>query len=159
MSHLQLCGISLRQLKTGVSINHQWIELGLLSQCCSLCMEQYAGIHAISSKIMLSNFSYALNCKSHNLDKTTWLHRTMWLEKLCLLFLFELHQTMDQVMWLATGLHFHSAILVTTSWSCSLPFGPHWFHSKSLFWPLVLVPSHLGLATFCPCSTHSLVLT
>jgi hypothetical protein len=56
MSHLQLCGTFLRQMKTGVSINHQLIELGLLSQCGSLCMEQYAGIHAISSKIMLSDF-------------------------------------------------------------------------------------------------------
>jgi hypothetical protein len=51
MSHLQLCGMSLRQMKTRVSIDHQRIELGLLSQCASLCMEQYAWIHAISSKM------------------------------------------------------------------------------------------------------------
>ena len=66
---------------------------------------------------------------------------------------------MDQVMWLAIGLYFHSAILVTTSWSCFMPLGPHWFHSKFLFWPPVLVPSHPGLASFCSCWTHSLVLT
>jgi hypothetical protein len=47
MSHLQLCGLSLRQIQTRVSINHQLIEFRLLSQCASLCMEQYAWIHAI----------------------------------------------------------------------------------------------------------------
>jgi hypothetical protein len=47
-------------------------------------MEQYAGIHAISSEIMLSDFSYASNCQSHNLDRTTWLRRTMWVEKYAL---------------------------------------------------------------------------
>ncbi len=51
MSHLQLCGMSLRQMKTIVSIDHQLIELCLLYQCASLCMEQYAWIHAISSKM------------------------------------------------------------------------------------------------------------
>ncbi len=50
-------------------------------------------------------------------------------------------------------------MLVTTSWSCFMPLGHHWFHSKSLLWLPVLVPSHPGLATFCPCWTHSLVLT
>jgi hypothetical protein len=53
-------------------------------------MEQYAGIHAISSKIMLSDFSYASNCQSHILDRTTWLRRTMWLEKI-MPYLFSLN--------------------------------------------------------------------
>ncbi len=50
-------------------------------------------------------------------------------------------------------------MLVTTSWSCFMLLGCHWFHSQSLLWPLVLVPSHPGPATFSPCWTHSLVLT
>ncbi len=72
---------------------------------------------------------------------------------------FELHRTMDQVLWLGLGLYFHSAMLVTTSWSCFMLLGHHWFHSKSLLWPPVLVPSHPGPVTFSPCWTHSLVLT
>ncbi len=72
---------------------------------------------------------------------------------------FELHRTVDQVSWLDLGLYFHSAMLVTTSWSCFKLLGHHEFHSKSLLWPLVLVPSHPGPATFSPCWTHSLVLT
>ncbi len=72
---------------------------------------------------------------------------------------FELHRTMDQVSWLDLGSYFHSAMLVTTSWSCFMLLGHNWFHSKSLLWPPVLVPSHPGLATFSPCWTHSLVLT
>ncbi len=72
---------------------------------------------------------------------------------------FELHRTMDLVLWLDLGLYFHSAMLVTTSWSCFLLLGHHWFHSQSLLWPLVLVPSHPKLATFSPCWTQSLVLT
>ncbi len=47
----------------------------------------------------------------------------------------------------------------TTSWSCFMLLGCHWFHSKSLLWPPVLVPSHPGPATSSPCWTHSLVLT
>ncbi len=72
---------------------------------------------------------------------------------------FELHSTMDQVLWLGLGSYFHSAILVTTSWSCFMPLGCHWFNSQSLPWPLVLVSSHPGPATFSPCWAHSLVLT
>ncbi len=72
---------------------------------------------------------------------------------------FKLHRTMDQVSWLDLGWYFHSAMLVTTSWSCFMLRGCHWFHSKSLLWPPVLVPSHPGPATFSPCWTHSLVLT
>ncbi len=68
-------------------------------------------------------------------------------------------RTMDQVLWLDQGSYFHSAILVTTSWSCFVPLGGHLFHSQSLLWPLVLVPSHPGPATFCPCWKQSLVLT
>ncbi len=72
---------------------------------------------------------------------------------------FELLRTMDQVLWLDLGLYFHSVMLVTTSCSCFVPHGRHWYHFQSLLWPLVLVPSHPGPATFCPCWTHSLVLT
>ncbi len=72
---------------------------------------------------------------------------------------FELHRIMDQVLWLGLSSYFHSAMLVTTSWSCFMLLGHHWFHSKSLFWPPVLVPSHPGLAKFSPCWMHSLVLT
>ncbi len=72
---------------------------------------------------------------------------------------FKLHRTMDQVSWLDLGLYFHSAMLVTTSWSCFMLLGHHLFHSQSLLWPLVLVPSHPGPAAFSPCWTHSLVLT
>jgi hypothetical protein len=72
---------------------------------------------------------------------------------------FKLHRTMDRVLWLGLGLYFHSAMLVTTSWSCSMLPRCHWFHSQSLLWPLVLLPSHPGLTTFSPCWTHSLVLT
>ncbi len=50
-------------------------------------------------------------------------------------------------------------MLVTTSWSCSVLLGRHWFHSQSLLWLPVLVPSHPGPASFSPCRTHSLVLT
>ena len=87
MSHLQLCGMSLRQMKTRVSINHQWIELCLLYQCASLCMEQYAWIHAISSKMHAGWFFYPSNCQSHILKRSTWLDRTTWLEKtICLIY-------------------------------------------------------------------------
>ncbi len=72
---------------------------------------------------------------------------------------FKLHRTMDQVLWLDLGSNFHSAMLVTTSWSSFMLLGCHWFHSKSLLWPLVLVSSHPGPATFSTCWTHSLVLT
>ncbi len=72
---------------------------------------------------------------------------------------FKLYRTMDQVLWLCQGLHFYSAMLVTTSWSCFMPLGCHQFHSQSLLWPQVLLPSHPVPATFCPCWTHSLVLT
>ncbi len=72
---------------------------------------------------------------------------------------FQLLRTMDQVLRLDLGLYFHSAMLVTTSWSCFVPLGHHWLHSQSLLWPLVLIPSHPGPVTFCPCWTHSLVLT
>ncbi len=72
---------------------------------------------------------------------------------------FELHWTMDQVSWLGLGSYFHSAMLVTTSWSCFMLLQHHWFHFQSLLWPLVLVPSHPGPATFSPCWTHLLVLT
>ncbi len=70
---------------------------------------------------------------------------------------FELHRTMDQVLWLDLGLYFHSAMLVTTPWSCFMLLGHHWFHSQSLLWLPVLVPG--WAATFSPCWTHSLVLT
>ncbi len=87
MAHLQLCGMSLRQIKTIASINHQWMELCHLSQCASLCMEQCAWIHAISSKMHAEWFFYPSNCQSHILDKTTWLDRTTWLEKtICLIY-------------------------------------------------------------------------
>jgi hypothetical protein len=76
MSHLQLCGMSLRQMKTIVSINHEWIELWLFSQCASLCMEQNARIHAISSKMHAEWFFYPSNSQSHILDRTAWLDRT-----------------------------------------------------------------------------------
>ncbi len=72
---------------------------------------------------------------------------------------FELHRTMDQVSWLDLGLYFHSAMLVTTSWSCFMLLGCNWFHSKSLLLLPVLVPSHPGPATFSTCWTHSLILT
>ncbi len=72
---------------------------------------------------------------------------------------FELYRTLDQVLWLDLGLYFHSAMLVTISWSCFMLLGCHWFHSQSLPWLLVLVPSHPGPAAFSPCWTHSLVLT
>ncbi len=66
---------------------------------------------------------------------------------------------MDQVSWLDLSLYFHSAMLVTTSVSCFMLLGHRWFHSQSLLWPPVQVPSHPGPATFSPCWTHSLVLT
>ncbi len=72
---------------------------------------------------------------------------------------FKLHRTMDQVLWLGLGSYFHSAMLVTTPWSCFMPLGGHWFNSQSLLWLPVLVSSHPGLVTFSPCWTHSLVLT
>ncbi len=72
---------------------------------------------------------------------------------------FQLLRTMDQVLQLNLGLYFLSAMLVTPSWSCFVHPGCHWFHSWSVLWPPVLVPSHPGPATFCPCRTHSLVLT
>ncbi len=77
MSHLRLCGMFLWQVKTRVSTNHQWIELWLLCQCASLCMEQYACIHAISSKMHAEWFFYPSNCQIQILDRTTWLDRTM----------------------------------------------------------------------------------
>ncbi len=72
---------------------------------------------------------------------------------------FQLLRTMDQVLRLDLGSYVHRAMLVTTSWSCFVPLRHHWFHSQPLLWLPVLVPSHLELATFCPCQTHSLVLT
>ncbi len=62
-------------------------------------------------------------------------------------------------MWLDLGLYFHSAMLVTTSWSCFLLLGHHWFYSQSLLWLPVLVPSYPGPTLFSPYWTHSLVLT
>ncbi len=86
MSHLQLCGMSLQRIKTRVSINHQWINLCLLYQFASLCMEQYAWIHAIPSKMHAGWFFYPSNCQSHILKRATWLERTTWLEKtICLI--------------------------------------------------------------------------
>jgi hypothetical protein len=39
---------------------------------------------------------------------------------------FQLLRTMDQVLQLDPGLYFHSAMLVTTSWSCFfVPVGYH----------------------------------
>jgi hypothetical protein len=38
---------------------------------------------------------------------------------------FQLLRTMDQVLQLDLGLHFHSAMLVTTSWSSFVPLGRH----------------------------------
>ncbi len=159
MSHLQLCEMSLRQMKTRVSINHQWIELCLLSQCASLCMEQYAWIHAISSRMHAWWFFFPSNYQSHILKRSTWLDRTTWLEKNNMPYVWRSnYRTMDQVSWLDLGSNFHSAMLVTTSWSCFMLLGHHWFHSQSLLWPPVLVPSHPGPARFSPCWTHSLVL-
>ncbi len=87
MSHLQLCGISLRQMKTKVSINHQWIDFCLLYQCAPLCMEQYAWIHAISSMMHAGWFFYPSNCQSHILKRLTWLDRTTCLERaICLIY-------------------------------------------------------------------------
>ncbi len=87
MSHLQLCGMSFRQMKTRVSIDHQWIELCLFYQCASLCMKQYAWIHAISSKMHAGWFFYPSNCQSHILKSSTWLDRKTWLEKtICLIY-------------------------------------------------------------------------
>ncbi len=43
--------------------------------------------------------------------------------------------------------------------SCFVPPGRGWFHSPSLLWPPMLVPSHPEPAPFHPCWTHSLVLT
>ncbi len=160
MSHLQLHGMSLRQMETIVSIDHQWIELCLPSQCASLHMEQYDWIHAISSKMHAEWLFYPSYCQSHILDRTIWLDRTTWLEKQYALFMeFKLHRIMDQVLWLDIGSNFHSTMLVTISWSCFMLLGRHWFHSKSLLWPQVLIPSHPGPATFSPCWTHSWVLT
>ncbi len=104
MSHLQLCGMSLRQMKTRVSIDHQWIELYLLYQCASLCMEQYARIHAISSKMNAGWFFYPSNCQSHILKRSTWLDRTTWLEKtICLIY----------GVWITSD---YGSSLVTGSW-------------------------------------------
>ncbi len=64
------------QMKTRVSINHQWIELQLLCQCAYLCMEQYAWINAISSKMHAEWFFYPSNCQIHILDRTTWFDKT-----------------------------------------------------------------------------------
>ena len=36
---------------------------------------------------------------------------------------FKLYRTMDQVLWLGLGSYFHSAMLVTTSWSFLCSFG------------------------------------
>ncbi len=105
-------------------------------------------------------FFYPSNCQSHILKRSTWLDRMTWLEKQYALFMeFKLHRTMDEVLWLGLGSYFHSAMIVTTSWSCFMLLQHHWFHSQSLLWPPVLVPSHSGPATFSPRWTHSLVLT
>jgi hypothetical protein len=108
---------------------------------------------------MLSDFSYASNCQSHILDRTTWLSRITWLEK-TICFIYGVRITSDYESSLVTGpklvcLQCHVS---DHSWSCFLPFGHHWFHSKSLLWLPVLEPSHPGPATFRPCWTHSLVL-
>ncbi len=105
-------------------------------------------------RCMLSDFSYASNCQSHILDRISWLGRTTWLEKtICLIYGVRI--TSDYGSSLVTGpsLYFHSAMLVTTSWSCFMPLGHHRFHSKSLLWPQVLVPSHPGLQDRLP-SVH-----
>ncbi len=102
ISHLQLCGMSLWQMKTRVSINHQWIELWLLSRCTSMCMKQNAWIHAISSKMHAEWFFYPLNCQSHILDRTTRLDKTTWLEKtICLIYGVQI--TKDYGSSLVTG--------------------------------------------------------
>ncbi len=154
MSYLQLCGMSLHQMRTRLSINHQWIELWRLCQCASLCMEQYAWIHAKSSKVHAEWLFYPSNYRSHILERSTWLDRTMP-------YLWNSNYLEDYGSSLATGSssYFHSAMLVTTSWSCFVPLGHHWFHPQSLLRLLALEPSHPGPATFCPCQTHSLVLT
>ncbi len=107
MWHLRLCGMSSWQMKTIVSIGHQWIELrklmlisgwksswknqfmtALLCQCASLCMEQYTWTwtHAISSKMHAEWFFYPSDHLCHNLDRTTRLDKTTWLERtICLI--------------------------------------------------------------------------
>ncbi len=154
MSHFQLCGMSLQQMKTRVSIDHQWIELQLLCQCASLCMEQHTWIHAISSKMHAEWFFYPFNLPEPYLEQDSMVRQdnTLFME-------FQLLRTMYQVLQLDLGLYFHSAISLTTSWSCFVPLGHHWFHSQSILQLPALVPSHPGPATFCPYWRHSLVLT
>ncbi len=154
MSHLQLCGMSLPQMKTRVSIDHQWNELWLLSQCASLCMEQYAWIHAISSKMHAEWFFWSFKLPEPHLGQDSMVRQdnVSFME-------FQLLRTMDQVLRLDLGSYFHSAMLVTPSWSWFVPLGCHWFHFQSLLWPPVLVQSHPGPAKFCPHWIHSLVLT
>ena len=82
MSHLQSCGMSLRQMKTRVSIDHQWTELCLLSQCASLCMEQYAWIHVISSKMHAD----IINDDEYNALQKEWL---MLFEGFCIFGFWE----------------------------------------------------------------------
>ncbi len=117
-------------------------------------MEQYAWIHAISSKMHAEWFFVFFTLPEPHLGQDSMVRQDN-----ALFMEFQLHWTMDQVLQLDLGLYFHSAMLVTTSWSCFVPLGRHWFHSQSLLWPPVLVPSHPWQATFCPCWTHSLVLT
>jgi hypothetical protein len=53
-------------------------------------------------RCMLSDFSYASNRQSHNLDRTTWLGRTAWLEKtICLIYGVQI--TSDYGSSLVTG--------------------------------------------------------
>ncbi len=155
MSHLQLCGMSLQQMKTRVSIDHQWIELCLLYQSASLCIEQYAWIHAISNKMHAGWFFYPSNCQSHILDKSTWLDRTTWLEKtICLIY--GVWITLDYGSSLVTGSRLvilqcyvsdHFLVLFYAPSASSISFSIPTLAA-------VLVPSYPGLATFSPCWTH-----
>ncbi len=110
MWHLGLCGMSLQQMKTIVSIDYQWIELWLLCQCASLCMEQYTWIHAISSKMHAEWFFLSFKLPEPHLGQDIMVRQdnTLFME-------FQLLGTMDQVSQLDPGLYFHSAMLVTTS--------------------------------------------
>ncbi len=97
VSHLQLCETSLQQMKTGVSIDHQWIELGLLSQCGSLCMEQYAGIHAISTKLH-SEPAPRLNHFISSWSKTFWCTSQMhWICFSCTIL--SSHRWSNMLVW------------------------------------------------------------
>jgi hypothetical protein len=62
-------------------------EITYMDTEASLCMEQYAWIHATSNKMHAWWFFYPSNCQSHILKRSTWLDRTTWLEKtICLIY-------------------------------------------------------------------------